>query len=110
MIPLASIADFARDGGRLRGSPEQQRLQHAALEQALQVVSPLARPPRIASDRVLVIAASGDGITPIRHAKQLAASLGAPLEEFHGGHLLQFGRADAFRAVGRLLARCGSFE
>jgi len=105
IIPLASIADFARDGGRLVGSEEDQRLQHEALDEAHRVVSPLARPPRLSPDRVLVIAGDGDRITPLAHARRLTDHFQAPLETFAGGHILQFGRADAFRAAGRMLGR-----
>src|SRR5260221_165757 len=42
IIPLASIADFARDQGRL-GDAAQSKEQHKALEAANRVVSPLAR-------------------------------------------------------------------
>lgn len=107
MIPLASIADFARDGGRLVGTPEQQALQHAALERVHRVVSPLARPSQLSSERVLIVAGEGDRITPMAHARRLAAHFGAPLEVFYGGHILQAGRASAFRAVGRMLRRLG---
>jgi dienelactone hydrolase len=109
IIPLASIADVARMAGRFVGSPEQQRLQYEGLEAAHRVVSPFARPSRLPADRVLILAASGDKITPVEHARKLADHFGAPLELFHGGHLLQFGRGDAFRAVGRMLGRIGLF-
>jgi pimeloyl-ACP methyl ester carboxylesterase len=105
IIPLASIADIARDGGRLVGSEEEQRLQHEALDDVHRVVSPFARPPRLSPDRVLVIAGDGDRITPIAHARRLTEHFRAPLETFAGGHILQFGRADAFRAAGRMLGR-----
>lgn len=107
MIPLASIADLARAGGRLVGDREQQRLQFDALEGALRVVSPLARPSRVDGDRVLILAATGDRITPPTHARWLADHFGAPLTMFHGGHLLQFGRAQGFRAAGKMLGRLG---
>jgi hypothetical protein len=107
MIPLASIADLARAGGRLVGNVEQQRLQFEGLEGALRVVSPLARPSRIDGDRVLVLAAVGDRITPPTHARWLADHFGAPLTTFDGGHVLQFGRAQAFRAAGKMLGRLG---
>jgi dienelactone hydrolase len=107
MIPLASIADLARAGGRLVGDAEQQRLQFEALEGALRVVSPLARPSQIDADRVLILAAAGDRITPPTHARWLADHFGAPLTMFHGGHLLQFGRAQGFRAAGKMLGRLG---
>lgn len=106
LIPLASIADFARDQGRL-GEGETSRLQHRALEEANWVVSPLARPSLVAKERMIVVGASADRITPIAHAERLAAHFGAPLHTFHGGHLLQFGRADAFREVRRMLERLG---
>jgi pimeloyl-ACP methyl ester carboxylesterase len=107
IIPLASIADLARDGGRLVGTEEERRLQHEAIEAAHRVVSPLGRPPAMDRDRILVIGAAADRITPIEHARRLAAHFNAPLEVITGGHLLQFGRADAFRSVGRLLGRLG---
>jgi predicted alpha/beta hydrolase family esterase len=110
MIPLVSIADVARDLGRLVGTADEQRLQFEGLEAVHRVVSPLSRPARIDRDRILVLGAAGDRITPIDHARRLADHFGAPLEVFSGGHILQFGRADAFRAVGRLLGRLGLFE
>lgn len=102
-IPLASIADFARDGGRLVGEPHEQELQHEALERVLAPVSPLARPARIDSRRIRIIAGRADRITPPSHARRLAEHFGARVETFHGGHLLQLGRGDAFRAIKRLL-------
>jgi pimeloyl-ACP methyl ester carboxylesterase len=107
IIPLASIADFARAGGRLVGTEEQQLEQHAALEAAYRVVSPLGRPSRIDAERILVLGAEADRITPLAHARRLAAHFDARMEIFPGGHLLQFGRAEAFRAVARLLGRLG---
>ncbi len=107
MIPLASVADFARDQGRLGRNPEQTELQHRALERVHRVVSPLARTPQIERERVLVIGARADRITPVEHARRLAHHFGAPFETWHGGHLLQFGRADGFRRIGRLLDELG---
>lgn len=107
IIPCASIADVARTMGLLVGTPEQQAQQHDALEAALRVTSPLARASRVSPERLIVVGASGDRITPMDHAERLAKHFHAPLETFHGGHVLQFGRADAFRAVGRMLERAG---
>lgn len=103
MIPLASVADFARDAGRLVGTPDEQSAQHAAIEAAHRPVSPLARPSRIAPERVRVVAGEADRITPTSHARRLASHLGARLFAFPGGHLLQFGRGDGFREVARML-------
>jgi len=106
-IPLASIADFARDGGRLVGTEDQRRIQHELLEDSVRVVSPLARAPLVPRDRILVVGGEADRITPLSHARRLAEHFGSELVVFRGGHLLQLGRSDAFRAVGRMLGRAG---
>lgn len=98
-VPLASLADFARDDGRLVGSDEDKDEQHRLLENAYAVVSPLSRPLRTPRERTLVLGAERDGITPIGHAERLAAHFGTRLVRMPGGHLLQVGRSDAFRAL-----------
>lgn len=98
-IPLASLADAARDNGRLVGTAAEQREQHEALERAYRVASPFARRPLLSGDRVVVVGAEGDRITPIAHAQRLAAHYEAELVTYPGGHLLQFGRSIGFRAI-----------
>jgi pimeloyl-ACP methyl ester carboxylesterase len=100
VIPLASFADFAREQGRL-GEGDEMAEQHRAFDAAVRVASPLARPSLVPASRMLILAASHDQITPPRHAERLAEHTGARLVVFAGGHLLQFGRADAFREIGR---------
>ncbi len=102
IIPLASLADFALEQGRL-GTGEGAHLQHAALEEANRIVSPFARPSLVAPLNALIVAAAADRITPIAHAERLSKHFGCKVIRFEGGHLLQFGRADAFRAIGRWL-------
>lgn len=106
IIPLASIADFARDQGRL-GSGSEAVQQHRALERANWVVSPFARPSCVAKERMLIVGAEADRITPITQAERLARHFGAPMHRLVGGHLLQIGRGDAFRAVGRMWRELG---
>jgi len=106
LIPLASIADFARDQGRL-GKGERAALQHAALEAANWVVSTLARPSLVSSDRMIIVSAEADRVTPLAHGQRLAAHFGAPLLRLPGGHLLQMWRTPAFRAVKEMLQRTG---
>ena len=103
VIPLASLADFARDQGRLGATPEEAEREHAALDRVHHPVSPLHRPLAIEPERVLIVAAEADRITPIRHARRLAQHFDAELETWHGGHLLQFGRRDKFRRIGHFL-------
>jgi len=103
VIPLASLADFAREQGELSSDPALQAEEHALLEQIYRVVSPVHRAPRIAPSRTLVVAAKADRITPVAHARKLAAHFGSPLVSWHGGHLLQLGRDACFRRVETLL-------
>ena len=110
MIPLASIADVARDEDRLIGTATQRREQYEALELAHRIVSPFARPSRVDGERVLVIAGEGDRITPRSHAERMAEHFGARTHFFSGGHLLQLGRDEAFREVGRVLGRAGLLD
>jgi pimeloyl-ACP methyl ester carboxylesterase len=107
IIPLASLADFAREQGRLGDNPHETELQHRALERVHRVVSPLHRKPLVEPESVLVVGARADRITPVDHARRLAHHFGAPLESWHGGHLLQFGRGEKFKRIGRMLDGLG---
>jgi len=107
MIPLSSLADFARDGGRLSENPTERAEQHRALDAVYRVVSPFSRPALVRGERALMITGEADRVTPSHHARRLADHFGARTHAFHGGHLLQLGRSNAFRAVGSLLERLG---
>lgn len=109
MIPLASVADFAREQGRL-GVGDEVDEQHAALEKANWIVSPLARPLKVPKNRALVIAAENDCITPQSHARRLATHFDCEMMTIAGGHLVQIGRGDAYRAFGRMLVREGIIQ
>ncbi|NLE89040.1 MAG: alpha/beta hydrolase family protein [Myxococcales bacterium] len=96
VIPLACLVDFAVEQGHLPiGSPSALRLERA-LRRAYGLVSPCCRPPRIEGRRVLVIGARADQITRVNHARRLAHHFSAPLHVWPGGHLVQWGRAEAF--------------
>jgi pimeloyl-ACP methyl ester carboxylesterase len=104
IIPLASIALFARDRGRFNGSAEQQAAQHELIEAIYRPVSPLARPPLAPRAGRLVVAGEADRIVPLTHARMIATHFDAPLETFRGGHLIQLGRDRAlFRRVGEVI-------
>lgn len=106
LIPLASLADFAREQGRL-GVGSRADEQHAALEKASFVASPFARPLKLPRERALVVAAEHDRITPVRHAERIAQHFGCDMRTVGGAHLIQLGRGDAFRAFGAMLEREG---
>jgi dienelactone hydrolase len=103
VIPLASLADFAREQGELSSAPEAEAEEHALLQRIYRVISPLERKPRILASRTLVVAAKADRITPVAHARKLAGHFGSPLVSWHGGHLLQLGRDACFRRVEALI-------
>lgn len=103
MIPLASIADFARADDRYVGTFTQQHEQHEALERAYASVSPLARPVLVPPAGRLVLGARADRITPPGHAEKLAAHFGVEVTWFHGGHLVQVGRRQGFARLMRTL-------
>ncbi len=107
IIPLASLADFAIEQGGLSESPELRAREHELLDRAYRVASPLAREPRVAKERVLVLGGKSDRITPLSHAKRLAHHFRAPLAAWDGGHLLQFGRAAAWGRVEELVRSAG---
>jgi predicted alpha/beta hydrolase family esterase len=61
----------------------------------------------LAAERVLVVGARADQITPVSHARRLAHHFGSRLESWPGGHLLQIGRSDKFRKIGQMLDELG---
>jgi dienelactone hydrolase len=105
VIPLSSLADFAREQGSLSPVPEEAASQHAFLESIYRRVSPVARPSLVPPERCLVVAAKADRVTPAAHARRLSVHLRAPLQSFYGSHLLQLGRAEAFERVIELMTR-----
>lgn len=103
VIPLSSLADFAREQGSLSPVAEEAALQHTLLESIYRRVSPISRPARVPAERCLVVAAKADRVTPAAHARRLSVHLRAPLHSFYGGHLLQLGRGEAFERIFELI-------
>ncbi|MBW2529533.1 MAG: alpha/beta hydrolase family protein [Deltaproteobacteria bacterium] len=103
IVPLASLADFAREQGRLDPDPRREALEMAALERVHRAVSPLERTSILERGRMLIVAGDSDRITPASHADRLALRFDAPVTRWPGGHLLQLGRMACFREVLRLL-------
>lgn len=105
VIPLASLVDFALEQGSLSHDPKESAQERELLERIYRSVSPFSLPSRVAPQNSLVVGARADRVTPITHARRLAAHLGAPLVAFKGGHLLQLGRRESFTRVYSLLER-----
>ncbi|RYZ04756.1 MAG: abhydrolase domain-containing 18 [Myxococcales bacterium] len=110
VIPLSSLADFAREQGSLSPNPDEAAMQHRLLSSIYRRVDPVARPALVPPERCLVISAKADRVTPAAHARRLSVHLRAPLQSFYGGHLLQLGRAEAFERVIELMAAPRSAE
>lgn len=110
LVPLACIADFAHHNGRLVGGTVEQAQQALALREAQRVISPIARAPKIRGKKVLVVEGRADRVTGPQHANRLAVHFDARATGFDGGHLLQFGRAEAFEPMWRLLRREGLWQ
>jgi predicted alpha/beta hydrolase family esterase len=105
VVPLSSLVDFASEQGSLSVDPHEARLEREILECIYGPVSPFSSPSLVAPENALVIGARADRVTPIAHARSLAAHLRAPLVAFKGGHLLQVGRRESFERVYALLER-----
>jgi len=110
MIPAVSMAELMWRHGE--DSPSRRRAASAGVSRELlaevfAVHTPTTRAPRIARDRLTIIAGKGDRITPPEQAERLHAHWGGDLHWFAGGHLAQVGRADALRAVRRKLDDLG---
>jgi len=106
-IPLAAIELFAHDHGRMSGDAPQQLAQREALRAAQWSVSPLARPPLVAAERVVIVAGEHDQVTGLHHAQRLAEHFGTDISRFAGSHLLPFGRERAFEPVWSMLEHEG---
>lgn len=107
IIPLASFPDVIRHQGRLGTTARETETQYAALERVYRVSSPLHRPAVIDASRIFVVAGERDQITPVSHARKLAAHFRCRIETWPGGHLVQVGRAEKFRSIGRFLREVG---
>jgi pimeloyl-ACP methyl ester carboxylesterase len=110
IIPVASFPDLFWSHGE--GRPERARAEREGitvdlLRDAMAIHTPLLRAPKVTPEQVLVVAAEGDRIAPPEHAHRLAAHFKCEELVFPGGHVLQLGRGDAFRALARKLAERG---
>lgn len=110
LIPAVSMASLMWRHGE--DSPVRKRAANAGitedlLSEVFSVHAPLTRPSRVPRERRFVIAGKGDRICPPEQAQALANHWDVEPLWFHGGHLAQLGRADAFRAVRRALGTAG---
>ena len=111
MIPLASLAEMMWAGDDNDPRLELARgygWSLAVLRDLTRVHAPLARAPLVPFEHRLIIAALGDRICPPEHADALWRHWGRPrIHWYPGGHVAQFRRGAALRAVRTLLRDIG---
>ncbi len=104
MIPLVSLADLMWEHGEGRPARVEAEARGITLDRMRQlyaVHSPLKHRPLVPRSRRLIVAGTGDRITPAHHVSQLWTHWDRPQTHwFPGSHLAHFGRADLFDAVG----------
>lgn len=83
-------------------------LSHAELRAAFRIHSPLAHPPRVPIERLLIVAGRGDRVVPPEHPHALWRHWGEPrVHWFSGSHLAPFGRNSVVYTVESHLRRNG---
>lgn len=107
IIPAVDFADLMWRHGE--DSPARRRAAKAGvsgdlLREAFAVHAPTTRAPKLAHERLMIVAGRGDRITPPDQAERLWKHWNEPaIHWFAGGHLAQVGRADGLRAIRRHL-------
>lgn len=99
VVPVAAPACFGDLAHRFMAASRLYRgaggaaLSREEFRSIYRVHSPLAHRPRLARERILILAARGDRVVPAEHAVWLWAHCGRPrLTWFTGSHLVPFGR------------------
>lgn len=111
MVPPVCMGDlswrfFERSRQRRRGADPAFSLPE--LRAAFRVHSPLAHPPRVPPERLLIVAGRGDRIVPPEHPNALWRHWGEPaIHWFSGSHLAPFGRRRVVRAIAQHLEALG---
>jgi pimeloyl-ACP methyl ester carboxylesterase len=107
LTPLASLETLAESQPALFEPQVRSAEDRRAYGEATRIVSPLARPPRVAPNRALFLAAKGDRVTPTVHSEKLAAHFRSDVHSFAGSHLLPVGIGSAFRQVTAMWEQIG---
>ena len=111
MIPFASLPHLLWHQGehrKARRSAEDAGLTVETFSKPFRATTPVKRTAKIDHRRIFIAAGERDRITPPAHARELHAHFpGSHLLTFPGSHLFQFGRAEAFRQMGRFMGDLG---
>ncbi len=96
-VPIASISDFMEDNQLVPASGELKTELTEAFRKHMSVISPLSRRARIPAERITVISGELDQLATVDHGAKLSEHLGARHLVFRGAHVIQKGRARAFK-------------
>jgi dienelactone hydrolase len=106
-VPIASIPDFMEENALVPTSPELQQQLANANRTHMDAISPLSRAPAVAPERITVISGELDQLATVEHGATLSEHLGCRHVVFRGAHVVQKGRAGAFKDTFRELRRSG---
>lgn len=109
-IPFCAIPELfvSHAPASLRAKIEKRGLLGADMEEALRVISPLWRQPRVAPERRWLFAGSGDRLIPALQAERLHQHWqGPPIKWYPGGHVSFFWTHQIQRFVERSLVAAG---
>jgi pimeloyl-ACP methyl ester carboxylesterase len=111
LIPMVSMADLMWEHGngmRERAKAEARGITLETMRRAFALHCPLSHRPRLAPERLLILAGLGDRICHPSQARALWEHWGRPhIHWFPGGHLLWFGRREMRSELDRFLQRLG---
>jgi dienelactone hydrolase len=106
-VPIASIPDFMEEHALAPSSPDLQPGLAEAYRAHMDAISPLSRAPVVAPERITVISGELDRLATVEHGATLTEHLGCRHVIFRGAHVVQKGRARAFKDTFRELRRSG---
>jgi pimeloyl-ACP methyl ester carboxylesterase len=110
VVPVVAPVCFGDLGHRFMASSIRYRakpgmaLDRDEFRAAYRVHSPLAHPPRVPRERLMIVAGRGDRVVPPEHTEWLAAHWDRPRTTwFSGSHIAPFGRAGMTIEIRRFL-------
>jgi pimeloyl-ACP methyl ester carboxylesterase len=96
-VPIGSISDFMEENDLVPQAGGRQEEMRLAFRTHMRVISPLSRPPLVDPERVTVISGELDQMASVKQGAALAEHFRCRHEVFRGAHLIQHGRARAFK-------------
>lgn len=106
-VPLASIPDFMEENELVPTSVDLQTELAEAYRTHMNAISPLHRPPAVRPEQITVISGELDRLATVEQGAKLSQHFGCRHVVFRGAHMIQKGRARAFKDTFREFRRNG---